>query len=235
MTNCLTQAHFLVAHSSINLITSATDGHFAVWGLGHILGPLFSVESSKIIPRPAALSDGVKVADISSYTRYQIHLNSIKSIEYVEISDSTKLIIAGGDDNSLSISLLKLQTSDLAKDGEVTTVSIPDAHAAAVTTIKAFHRQTQALQPTNSKSSFLVATSGNDHRIKIWSVTIDLEKKGAHAIDVVEKLNRYSPVADISSMDITCIPDTNGRSSPETHLKLLVCGVGMEMLDIQIS
>ncbi|GAD94987.1 WD repeat protein [Paecilomyces variotii No. 5] len=238
MTNCLTQAQFLVARSSISLITSATDGHFAIWDLGHILGPLFSVESTKIIPRPSVLSDSLEVADLSSYTRYQIHLNSIKSIEYVELLDSTKLIIAGGDDNALSISLIKLRTSNVAKDAEVTTVSIPDAHAASVTAIKVFPRQKETLKSTGSKWSFLTATSGNDHRIKIWWITIDLEKKGTDVIDIVEKLNRYSPVADISSMDITCTAaqaDANVHSLSGTDLKLLVCGVGTEMLDVQIS
>lgn len=233
MTNCLTRAQFLMCHSSINLITCATDGHFSVWDLRHILEPLFFVESSKIIPRSLALSDAVKVADLSSYTRYQIHQNSIKSMEYVDLSDSMKIIIAGGDDNALSISLLALRTTDIAKDAEVTTVSIPDAHAASVTTIKVLPYPKEMPEATDSQRNFLVATSGNDHRIKIWSLTIDLEKKGSDVIDIVEKVNRYSPVADISSMDIIRAPAADSDS--ETDLKLLVCGVGMEMLDIQLS
>ncbi|KAJ9399302.1 hypothetical protein DTO282F9_3662 [Paecilomyces variotii] len=233
MTNCLTRAQFLMCHSSINLITCATDGHFSVWDLRHILEPLFFVESSKIIPRSLALSDAVKVADLSSYTRYQIHQNSIKSMEYVDLSDSMKIIIAGGDDNALSISLLALRTTDVAKDAEVTTVSIPDAHAASVTTIKVLPYPKEMPEATDSQRNFLVATSGNDHRIKIWSITIDLEKKGSDIIDIVEKVNRYSPVADISSMDIIRAPAADSDS--ETDLKLLVCGVGMEMLDIQFS
>lgn len=154
-------------------------------------------------------------------------------MEYVDLSDSMKIIIAGGDDNALSISLLALRTTDIAKDAEVTTVSIPDAHAASVTTIKVLPYPKEMPEATDSQRNFLVATSGNDHRIKIWSITIDLEKKGSDIIDIVEKVNRYSPVADISSMDIIRAPAADSDS--ETDLKLLVCGVGMEMLDIQLS
>jgi WD domain, G-beta repeat. len=237
MTNCLTQAHFLVAHSSINLITCATDGHFAIWNLGPILEPLFSVESSRIVPQASVLSGAAKVTELSSYTRYQVHLNSIKSTEYVDISDSTKLIVAGGDDNALSVSLVNLKTADVLKDAEVITISIPDAHAASVTTIKVLPYPKEASQSSDSEKQFLVASSGNDHRIKVWSVTVDLGKKGPDSINVIEKMNRYSAVADISSMDITRAPSQADRSSNSTEpgWKLLVCGVGMEMLDIQFS
>lgn len=237
MTNCLTQVQFAVAHSSINLITCATDGHFATWDLRPILEPLFSINSSKIVPQVSVLSGAVKVTELSSYTRYQVHLNSIKSMEYIDISDSVKLIVFGGDDNALSVSLVNLKTADVLKDTEVITISIPDAHAASVTTIKVVPFPNETSQSSDSEKKFLVASSGNDHRIKVWSITVDLRKKGPDAISVVEKMNRYSPVADISSMDITRSPlqvDAS-RDSTEPDWKLLVCGVGMEMLDIRFS
>lgn len=72
----------------------------------------------------------------------------------------------------------------------------------------------------------VIATSGNDHRVKIWCAEVDVEKKGANAVQVQMIADRYSSVADISSLGLIC------EESGET--KLLVCGVGMEMMGIQL-
>lgn len=144
------------------------------------------------------------------------------------MSDAVSLVIAGGDDNALTISVLHSNsTSPEIESGpetpmRVTTISIPDAHASAITTIKLLRQQQQT---ETEKPEIMIASSGNDHRVKIWSIRVDLEKNGAaEGVDVQMVLDRYSPVADISSVDV--IGESLGKS------KLLVCGVGMEQICI---
>ncbi|KAL2013236.1 hypothetical protein VTN00DRAFT_761 [Thermoascus crustaceus] len=241
-TNCLTQANFLLSDSSIDLITCATDGHFALWDLSAAISTLFSVTSSSITPKPAFQPDTITPATISWLSRHRIHLNSIKSVELIKISKTARLLVAGGDDNALSVSLLDLDPTESIENVSIATVSIPDAHAASVTTVKLLERLQSSSQSAGPTASMLVASSGNDHRVKIWSISVDLEKKGVDAIEISEKIDKYSPVADISSMDIVRVPsnDPPGKevstlspSSREFRTKLLVCGVGMEMLDVR--
>lgn len=150
--------------------------------------------------------------------------------------------MAGGDDNALSISLLDLGPTESIENVSIATVSIADAHAASVTTVKLLERLHSSSQSTCPTASMFIASSGNDHRVKIWSIGVNLEKEGVDAINVSEKIDRYSPVADISSMDIVRVPSndspekevgTLSPSSRELRTKLLVCGVGMEMLDMR--
>lgn len=105
-------------------------------------------------------------------------------------------------------------------------IRIPDAHASTISTVRIVRQQQgTANDDAAIKSELLVVTSGNDHRVKLWNVLVDLDlgldrEECIHA-DMV--LDRYSPVADISSLDVI-------RGA---HEALLVCGVGMEMMRIE--
>lgn len=132
-------------------------------------------------------------------------------------------MIAGGDDNALTLSLLDTTArpdSDPHMEGsahvQVHTISIPDAHAASVTTVKILEQ---------SGSLFTVASSGNDYRVKIWSVKVDATKRETDAICIRNMVDYYSPVADISSLDVI--------HSAGSELKLIICGVGMELVRVK--
>lgn len=132
------------------------------------------------------------------------------------------MVVSGGDDNALTISLL-----DTASEGGSTlsTISVPDAHAASVTAVKILERPPYQVEKGTEATSFVIASSGNDHRVKMW--TVDVHLGGSEHISAQNVADQYSSVADISSLDVI-----NGPQA-----KLLVCGVGMEMLslDSQIS
>lgn len=224
MTNCLTQGHFWVKDSSVSLITAATDGFFTLWDLTTTLEPFYTISSSTVVAKPSLRSSAISPGNISCESRYQIHSNSIKAIELVSISETTAVIVAGGDDNSISVSLLKTDTDGSA---QVATISIPDAHTAATTTLKLLRRQTSRATGSDTElTTITFASSSNDHRVKIWSITVDPTQHDSHAIRVDFLLDRYSAVADLSSLALIKTSENEG--------KLLVGGVGMEMFQIKL-
>ncbi|KAJ5684454.1 uncharacterized protein N7477_000799 [Penicillium maclennaniae] len=224
MTNCLTQGQFWVKDSSVSLITAATDGFFTLWDLTTILEPFYIISSSTVSAKPSLGSSVISPEEISCESRYQVHSNSIKAIELASISENAAVIVAGGDDNSISVSLLKTDT-----DGgvQVATVSIPDAHTAATTTLKILRRQTSCAPGSDTElTTVIFASSSNDHRVKIWSITVDPTQHDAQAIRVNFLLDRYSAVADLSSLALIKTSENQG--------KLLIGGVGMEMFQIRL-
>ncbi|KAJ5340608.1 hypothetical protein N7541_009732 [Penicillium brevicompactum] len=235
MTNCLTQAHFLVTGSSVNLITAATDGYFTFWDLTSTLLPFYTITESILEAKDTFARSVTAPADhITCEGRYQIHANSIKGMELAPLSDTAAVIVAGGDDNSLSVSLLQTFSSNTGTNADVATVSIPDAHAAAVTTVKILSQEQISDAASNTETTkFILATSGNDHRVKLWSVVVDTTQPGTQGINVEFLLDRYSAVADVSSLGL--LRDQSSESKPGSHsgqAQLVVCGVGMEMFDV---
>lgn len=231
MSNCLTQARFVQKESSMGLITTSTDGHFTFWNLTPVLDQFYTITPSTLSlkqPIPAIEAPAI----ISCESRYQIHSNSIKSVELAHVSDSTSLIVAGGDDNALTFSLLDaaLTNSEIG-DTRVHTVTISDAHAASVTTVKIIEQHNTSRvegEGGDAMVDLTVASSGNDHRVKVWSVRVDMAKDGVDVIQIRNLVDHYSPVADISSLDIV-----RGETETEAAVKLLVCGVGMEMVKVR--
>jgi WD40 repeat protein len=237
MTNCLTQAHFLVTKSSVNLITAATDGYFTLWDLTRTLEPFYTITESKFEAKHIFDNSFISVADITCEGRYQIHSNSIKGMELVSLSETSTLIVAGSDDNSLSISLLQTPPSEAA---HVATISIPDAHAAAVTTVKILGQEQCHDAFSNTESTKITAvSSGNDHRVKIWSILVDPTQSGTQGITVQFLLDRYSAVADISSLGLIHTPGSDSSAEADlpglkkSESQLVVCGVGMELFNVK--
>jgi hypothetical protein len=236
MTNCLTQVHFLVTSSSVSLITAATDGYFTFWDLTSTLEPFYTITKSTLKAKQTFDGSSISSENITCESRYQIHSNSIKGMQLVPFSDTATVVVAGGDDNSLSVSLLRTDSAEAGTNAHVATVSIPDAHAAAVTTVKVLNQQVFRDDTSNTESiKITVASSGNDHRVKVWSVTVDPTLPDTQGIIVEFLLDRYSSVADISSLALVNGP---GNSPPAgcqmsgyqtDQAQLVVCGVGMEM------
>ncbi|KAF9884814.1 hypothetical protein FE257_001230 [Aspergillus nanangensis] len=220
--NCLTQARFILRGSSLGLITAATDGYFTFWDLTPTIEPYYSISSGLRAKQPIRTSSTTE-GDIACENRYQIHSNSIKCLEIVEVSRTFSLIIAGGDDNALSFSLLSTNLASTDPTSGAITVTIPDAHAACISTIK-------ILEQVGSNSSetmqLTMASSGNDHRVKLWRIEVDTTKGGHEGIQVTNQVDKYTAVADISALDVVRLE--SGMAN------LVVCGVGMEIFKIQL-
>ncbi|CRL17047.1 WD40/YVTN repeat-like-containing domain [Penicillium camemberti] len=236
MTNCLTQAHFLVTSSSVSLITAATDGHFTLWDLTSTLEPFYTITKSALKAKQTFDGSSISPENITCESRYQIHSNSIKGMELVPISDTATVVVAGGDDNSLSVSLLRTHPSNTGTNAHVATVSIPDSHAAAATTVKVLNQQISRDVTSNTESiKITVASSGNDYRVKIWLITVDPAQPGTEGIIVRFLRDTYSSVADIASLGLVHGPgnslpaESQVPGSEIQQSRLVVCGVGIEM------
>lgn len=227
MTNCLTEARFWVKGSSLSLLTAATDGYFTLWDLTSTLEPFYRISSSELKLHKPLDDTAITAESITCENRYQVNSNSIKAMELVQVSDNSNLLLTGGDDNSITVSLLKTSPTNPSRNAEVVTVVVPDAHAASVTTLQIIgHEKNQTSSSGVEITNLTVATSGNDHRVKIWSITVDPARTGSEGINVDFLLDRYSSVADISSLGLL-------RDAESTDSRLLIGGVGLELLQLK--
>ncbi|KAL4891771.1 quinon protein alcohol dehydrogenase-like superfamily [Aspergillus ambiguus] len=219
--NCLTQARFMHRGSSLGLVTAATDGHFTFWNLTPVIEPYYTI-SSALCPKQSMDRISAPSENITCENRFQIHSNSIKCLEIAEISTSVSLIVAGGDDNALTFSLLRIEPWSTESSSEAYTVRIPDAHAACISTLKVLENRESEEGET---MRLTVASSGNDQQVKIWRVEVNPQNDSSEAIWVANEVNKYTGVADLSSLDFI----SDEKATP----KLLVGGVGMELFDIR--
>ncbi|KAJ5266469.1 hypothetical protein N7478_009277 [Penicillium angulare] len=233
MTNCLTEGHLLVHASCVTLMTAATDGYMTLWDLTTTLRPFYTIDSNLLKSKPSLSSSQPPVEDISCEDRYRIHSNSVKALEKAPITPTLTMIVSGGDDNSLSISLLKHSlASATGTDTAVSTTSIPDAHAASITAVKIL-KEPRLFHDDNGMETvqIMMASSGNDHRVKIWMISLDPSTHDAKSIQIRFIKDQYSAVADVSSLGL--VSETENFTG-ETKAQLLVCGVGMEMFETKI-
>ncbi|KAH9825639.1 WD repeat protein [Teratosphaeria destructans] len=108
LTACLTHAVFLDGYVS-KLLTTATDGHCALW------------------------TQDVVGSDLIWSARHTIHQNAVLAATHIRLSTGGHVLFAGGDDNAISItSLIQDQTKNMI-------LRMPRAHAAAVTGISVLH------------------------------------------------------------------------------------------------
>ncbi|EED16385.1 WD repeat protein [Talaromyces stipitatus ATCC 10500] len=209
-TNCLTEVHFMVQESRIFLVTGATDGYLAFWPVDWITHEgcyQFSVNTTFI------------VNTLKWELHHAIHASSIKALENGEVYPGYQVLVSGGDDNSLSITLVDLNGGVRV----VSSVRIVNAHASAITAVKILSTR------TDTTATLKIASSANDQRIKLWSVIIDLVKETSQeqVISVTLESDRYCPVADIAAMDDMEIAD---NATGTTEKLLVLGGVGMEMV-----
>ncbi|KAF3387587.1 Regulator of Ty1 transposition protein 10 [Penicillium rolfsii] len=237
MTNCLTQTKIWVKDSSVSLVTAATDGYFTLWDLTDTLESFYDISSLGLKSKQSFDGSCITPEDITCESRYQVHSNSIKAMELVSLSDTIAVILTASDDCSITVSLVRARTADSDADGigvnaHVSTISVPDAHAASVTALKVLRQEISTTSSASYESRLTFVTSGNDHRLKLWSITVDPTKQGTEGMTVEFLLDRYSAVADIASVGFLSDLDSQSGNSQG---KLLVGGAGMEILEASLS
>ena len=149
-TTCLTQAHFNHSPTSDQnlLMVAGTNGFI---NLCYIQATISDDESEKRNTPPAI---------------HKIHQNSITAMQTIQVTDSLQLLITGGDDNALAITLYPLNKTKTIKPK---TLIIPKAHAAALTALAV----TQLNSSSPNTYLYTIITASNDQRLKIWNVTLD--------------------------------------------------------------
>ncbi|EZG07804.1 hypothetical protein H106_03062 [Trichophyton rubrum CBS 735.88] len=224
--NCLTQIRLVMSGSELQLITGSTDGHIAVWDLTPSIKPYFGLGGRSIkrrddVPFPA------EPVSIKWGDRRTAHQSSIKAMELLPLPGAQVLLITGGDDNCLAFSTLRFSESSTSGPcpsliSRFSTVSYPNAHASAINAIC----QVRCIEHGADKRmvGFLVASSGNDQRIKLWSALVDSIDGD---VQVSLQGDMYTAVADLSAIDQFTV-----QASGQDREYLVLCGVGMEMWDV---
>lgn len=209
-TYCLTHvARLQYGDRSASLCTTSTDGHIAFWTL-----PSAQVQVDTV----ANLSSVGQAYPKTSTHSIQVHQNSIKAFHCEPITPTETLIATSGDDGALAFTrILNPRDADSsAVELHHATLLIPSAHASAVTALA----HLEGYQDEQDRLHLVFATVGNDQRLKLWHLDIDLEQEGVKGFQVKKTGDVYTSVADASSMEV-CQDGNRLRW-------LVIAGIGME-------
>ncbi|KAI9749673.1 MAG: Elongation factor G, mitochondrial [Chaenotheca gracillima] len=218
-TCCLTQVHQLIhPDGRLSLITASTDGHITYWPTSIEL----DFHSPTKLPVPLIpLETLPHSTEIKWSQSIKTHQNTILSMATATLSDSTELLITGGDDNALALTIARTRTSNSSPIG-FSTLLIPRAHACAVTAIAVL--PSHPGEVSSDVRTLRFASCGNDQRLKTWSVRLDLSREGTEGLSVKRETSTCTAVADVGCMDVMPIQDGGAR--------VVICGVGMEVWTI---
>ena len=191
------------------MVTAGTDGFIALWSLPTI----FDVPPDDINPArdPTALT---------MTSRYKVHQSTVKSMAVMSISPDV-LLATGGDDNALAFTRIKMSQGDSSQIA-FSTLLIPSAHASAINAVQTWSEDglQDEVEGLPHQRYFSLITTGNDQRIKRWSVTLNLGQPGIKGIHVKRIFNKPSSVADASCLDLVAGPA--GKA-------VAIAGVGIEV------
>lgn len=186
--SCLTQARHILSGHGRQLLTGSTDGHLSVFSMN-------GAEHNQLLTVKA-------------------HQNSIKCLDVAKHGLTDVIIASGGDDNALTITLLK--------DAAFSQAIIPAAHAAAINTV--------ILLPETSEREdehvYGLVSSGNDQRVKQWKVVVAKDR----GIRVTQVADKFTSVADIAD---GAVLRSNASGGSATDLKIVLVGAGMDVWRIQ--
>lgn len=212
-TYCLTQAAYLhIGETLSGLYTASTDGHLAFWPLSNAI----LQRNDEVSPhQPQALE--TQSYPLHWTTQTAIHQSSVKALDSVTLSPSEKLIATGGDDGAIAFTRVEIRKPpELVSN--TATLLLPNAHASAVTDVIFIPKSDPAYR--SQGQNFTLASVGNDQRLKIWEVGIDMEQEGVEGVAVRRVANVYTSVADASSLGTYCDGDARRW--------LMVAGIGVE-------
>jgi WD40 repeat protein len=214
-TNCLTQIH---DHAETGTLTASTDGFLAFWPIGaHALDSPGHYQDY--------LGGSARGLDNPIYSQ-PLHENSIQAMRTVDLpsrigSVHEQLVITGGDDSSLGLTLIRVSTIDaihrsFAKP-QFGPLLIKAAHAAAVTAICLLSMSTANSRIENGKLIYApihirFLSAGNDQRVKLWQATYTPRNGDEYqtsmggdkmaALEVELLASTDTNVADVAAMEL---------------------------------
>jgi WD40 repeat protein len=189
--------------SPTRILTAGTDGHTVVWSL---------LEDQLQEPFPA----------LRWCEPFRVHQSSSKAMASQNVNN-VKLVVSGGDDGSLAVLVAKPTLSDTVS--VTSPLLLSRAHASAVT----------ACMVLPQRDRIFALTCGNDQWIRFWEILIhnvrSVSNDGANIKEDIVDLRRLGKmktnVADVSSMAVLNV------SEGLADAKVLICGVGMEVVRIE--
>ena len=159
-------------------------------------------------------------ASLELMCRHKVHQSTIKSMAIVSTC-SDVIIFTGGDDNALALTRIENSLDDSAQF-TFSTLLVPSAHASAINTLQILNENIHLdeIEGLPDQSILSLITTGNDQRIKHWSVTLELGEPGVAGIHLKRVFNNSSSVADASCMALI---------SGHTTGAVAIAGVGIEV------
>lgn len=208
---CLSQVGHLFLGGHLLLCTAGSDGYLAFWDMTKPLERKgFVITEHKLCQ--GKQEDNTEPERVPVTLKKMVHQSYVRCMT-VNTLGETALIATGGDDNAVGFTRVVL---DRERDGTLScsTVLVPKAHACSVTAMVALPLNNAMDQTWQLK----IATSGNDQRLRLWSITMrqdDLD------MEVQKEVTGHSSVADISSIGLLL----DRKMKP----KVVIGGVGLEL------
>jgi hypothetical protein len=204
-TACLTRISYLDGHLQSSqtippFLTTSTDGDIVLWHVQQNNHNEFSI-----------------------CIKRHLHQNAITACTVTKIENNRWLILTGGDDNALGISLVLLPNSVEKLSWQIKSFIIPNAHTAAVTGISLVKAGNDKTSNKEGKETVIAVTVGLDQRIRTWNVEID-SISDALELTVSKRKSIWTSISDPS--DVIPFPSYPHDSTPPC---MIVCGVGLEL------
>ena len=202
--NCLTQARFLnsIRGNDLYICTASTNGGVDLWLLG----------TKQHLPNgPRAFEE------TPQWKRSLVnHASSIKCLDIFDLSAIESLIVSGGDGGSVAFTYKRYsQQASQNIPEECTSTMIRHYHASAVTGLKCIR-----VKQRHDEAGLLLASVGNDQRVKLSKVRIHERADGPPDIGCVTLADVYTNVGDAAALEQ--FDDEDGRW-------LVVAGIGTEL------
>ncbi|XP_063963460.1 tRNA (34-2'-O)-methyltransferase regulator WDR6-like [Lytechinus pictus] len=144
------------------------------------------------------------------------HQSGINALSVCNVQDDKWLVVSGGDDNAITVTLLDL-TSSVTTGSERTigtildTYKIPTAHATQVT----------GIQFMKEAKTFLSVSV--DQRLNLWRLKLSEDNLKIEEVRMMS--SSFVHVSDVAGMDTWC-----DRSSSQQHA--VICGQGLQLQSI---
>lgn len=198
--NCLTQTRLLgpIQDNALYICTASTNGGVDLCLLGTKQYLHNAFEEAPRWKRPLVN-----------------HASSVKCLDVFDLSATESLIVSGGDGGSVAFTYMRHspQASQFIPEKCNSTI-IRHYHASAVTGLKCMR-----VKQGHREASLLLASVGNDQRVKLSKVRIRRRTDGPPQIGYVTLADVYTNVGDAAALEQ--FDDEDGRW-------LLVAGIGTE-------
>ncbi|KAL3864776.1 hypothetical protein ACJMK2_006430 [Sinanodonta woodiana] len=148
-------------------------------------------------------------ACISPCFAMQCHQSGINSLQISKYKDNQYLVVTGGDDNCLTVSMLSVYSKQPLEICVLTQYKHPTAHAAQITGAWIV-------------SSSQIISASKDQQVCVWDI-IELFDK---TLQIKQKDRKLVSTADVSNLTVW-----KNRNS----ILMALCGVGLEVLEFPFS
>ena len=229
------------------IVATATDGKLVVWRL-----PQVGEEDLPFSDQDPTWSHTTHQSAITSMSCSRI-VNVPISSQQEQLIEDARLILTVGDDSAVALTLLdSFFLTRISSEGtldhptetdKVFSIRITNAHAASINAVTI---TAQGWQDNGGRSAgarpwywLRIATAGKDQRIRLWDISIPVVRAEAHegdfdmSLSEVRRAGRiYTQVADVASMELMDPPSQEMRDEMSI-VRVLVVGIGMEMLEVE--